>query len=69
MAHFFGELLHDPAHGGVRCAGLTALDGAGHVNVQLQGFMIRQVRHEAVLRPAGKDLGHKIMELGKHGVA
>ncbi|MET3350620.1 UNVERIFIED_ORG: hypothetical protein ABID57_002312 [Arthrobacter sp. UYEF1] len=69
MANFFGELFHDPAHGGMRGSGFSPLDGAGHVNVQLQRIVMRQVGHQPVLRPAGEDLGYKCLELGKHGVA
>lgn len=69
MAHLLSELFHDPAHGGMGGVGLTALDGAGHVNVKLKCFVVRQIWHQAVFRPAGEDLGHKILELGKHGVA
>ena len=53
------------------CAGvrLAALDGAGHIHVQLQRLVVRQVRHQAVLGAPGQDLGDEVVQLGKHGVA
>jgi hypothetical protein len=69
VPHLFGELFHDPAHGCMGGAGLAPLDGTGHINVQLQRFVVRQMRHEAVLGPAGQNFGHQVLELGKHGVA
>ena len=69
VPHFLSGLFHDPAHGGVRGFGFAALDGARHVHMQLQRFVVRKMRHQAVFRAAGENLAHQVMQLGEHRIA
>jgi len=48
---------------------LAALDGAGHVRVQLQGLMVGELRHQAMLGASGQDLGDQVVQLGEHRVS
>ena len=48
---------------------VAPLDRLGDVGVQLEGLLVRVVRHEVVLVPAGEHLGDQILQPDEHLVA
>jgi hypothetical protein len=67
--HLVECAFHDAEHGFVCCFGVAALDCAGDVDVQLQGFVVGMPRHQPVVCAAGQHFSDEGIELGEHLIA